>query len=256
MRADWRRLAMTHAFAIAVDANDRSWGWGTNYEGEIVNTTAQTILSPTPAPLWDDHPIMAAGDGHGCVIRGDRSLWCWGRNNDGVLGNGSATPAQVRTPGQVQAPSRWLDVSAGNFHTCAIRDDQSLWCFGSNTQYQIGNGTNIAQPSPVRIAGTSTDWAQVSARFFHTCGVRTDHSLWCWGRNIEGQIGTGAASSEERVPVQVGTTKDWSYVAAGDFHTCALKMDGTVWCTGKNDLGQLGLGTTARRPDFAKVNIP
>ncbi len=107
---------------------------------------------------------------------------------------------------------------------------------------------------PTRV-GDGDDWTVISLDTFHACGVRADGSLYCWGRNIEGQLGLGDAEAR-LVPTRVDAANDWVSVAAGRFHTCALKRDRSVLCTGQNDVGQLGLGDTATRTTFTLVVLP
>jgi alpha-tubulin suppressor-like RCC1 family protein len=138
----------------------------------------------------------------------------------------------------------WLVVSAGTGHTCAIRDDHSLWCWGWNRNGQLGLGHLTSRRVPAQV-GTDTDWAHIDAGEEHTCGVRFDHTLWCWGWNGFGQLGFGDHENR-RVPTQVGTDSDWVHIDTGSFHSCGTRLDHTLWCWGWNKYGQLGLGQRKR----------
>jgi alpha-tubulin suppressor-like RCC1 family protein len=131
---------------------------------------------------------VAAGLYHTCAIKQDSSLWCWGSNEDGQLGDGSDedknTPVKIIESGVV-------DVALGYNHTCAIKKDGSLWCWGNNEYGQIGDGTNKDKKSPVKIIESGV--VSVAAGGAHTCAIKTDGSLWCWGANTSGQIGDGSA---------------------------------------------------------------
>ncbi|GIE76932.1 hypothetical protein Aph02nite_28820 [Actinoplanes philippinensis] len=146
----------------------------------------------------------------------------------------------------------WSDVAAGSYHTCAIRDDRSAWCWGSNDDGELGDGTTVGRTRPVRVDGGGA-WASVSPGYDHTCGIRTDGTLWCWGGNSSGQLGTGAEGSGHTTPARVGTGTTWVSVHAGDTHTCAIRADGGLWCWGGNVNGQLGDGTMQNRPAPVRV---
>lgn len=136
----------------------------------------------------------------------------------------------------------WLEVDAGSTHSCAIKTNYSLWCWGDNSEGQIGNGDPQGQ---ICIGGASSfcrdktkkQWVKVSAGNNYTCGIeRTTQKLYCWGKNNYGQLGHATSS----VPVEVTGGGKWSAVVAGDTHTCAIKTDKTLWCWGRDDKGQLG----------------
>ena len=181
---------------------------------------------------------VSAGGYHTCAVKTDGSLWCWGGNDYGQLGDGTYTDRT--TP--VQITSGVSSVALGLWHTCAVKTDGSLWCWGDNDYGQLGDGTNTSRNTPVQIAsGVSS----VSLGGSHTCAVKTDGSLWCWGRNNYGQLGDGNNTSRN-TPVQI-MSSGVSSVALGGAHTCAVKTDGSLWCWGDNDYGQLGDGTNTSR---------
>lgn len=154
-------------------------------------------------------------------------------------GNESAksTAASV-TP--TPPPAGWTAVSAGLQHTCAIASDSSLWCWGYNSDGQLGSNADITSPTPAKV-GSST-WATVSAGADSTCGVQSNGTLWCWGSNKYGQLGNNTNSgtgTANPVPLQVaGTT--WASVSVGFRFACATRTDATLWCWGYNGDGALG----------------
>jgi hypothetical protein len=135
-------------------------------------------------------------------------------------------------------------VEAGGHHTCAIKTNGSLWCWGYNYYGQLGIGTWLDKKVPTQVSGTN--WVTVSAGVAHTCGVKTDGTLWCCGYNEYGQLGIGTWL-DKNAPTQVGTGTNWVSVSAGKDHTCGVKTDGTLWCWGRNNYGQLGDGTTGNK---------
>ena len=151
-------------------------------------------------------------------------------------------------PVQADSSTDWIRVSAGGYHSLAIReagpslDHGTLWAWGSNAYGQLGDGTNTDTAIPVQV-GTSPDWKVLSTGDGHSAGIRTDGTLWTWGNNGNGRLGDGTTTNRN-APVQIGTGFSWTTVSMGEYFTVALRSDGTLWACGINDLGQLGDGTT------------
>jgi len=190
------------------------------------------------------------------AIKGsDGTLWAWGY---GYLGNGTFTqenfPVRVipRLVNGIPFNDQWNYVSAGySDQTMAINSyDQTLWAWGDNGYGQLGIGSTIDQISPVQI-GTSK-WKSVSAGDFYTMGIQTVFgegygTLWAWGYNVNGQLGIGS-TTQQNSPVRVGTSADlWKSVSAGVQHSFGIKEDGTLWAWGRNNYGQLGIGSTTQQ---------
>jgi alpha-tubulin suppressor-like RCC1 family protein len=190
------------------------------------------------APAWT---TVSAGGNHTCGIRTDGSLWCWGDNFYGQVALG--TDPEVDTPGHV-GEAKWSAISAGDLHTCGLQVDGSLWCWGYSSDGEIGIGFinyAVTVPEPAAVGGS---WQSVSAGGRHTCAMRGDGTLWCWGSNSDGQLGTGASTFLlQPSPVQVTTAAPWSQVASGNVHTCAIDAAGSLFCWGAGSSGQLGDGT-------------
>ncbi len=178
----------------------------------------------------------------GCGIKADGSLWCWGNNAVGQLGDGTTTPGEVSLPvTAVAGGGPWVDVAAGHAHTCAIRDDATLWCWGDHTYGQLGIGDIAVQRStPTRVDGA---WSDVGVGESSTCAIDTARQLWCWGYELGGR---------SKLPVQISADTDWVEVAVAMRRACARKADRSVWCwgetyvdgipenTGVTAIGQLG----------------
>jgi len=140
--------------------------------------------------------------------------------------------------------SDWRQVSAGGFHTCGIRTSGRLYCWGNDGDGQLGNGgLNTNQAAPVQVAGGATNWTAVDAGREHICARRTTGRLYCWGDDGFGRLGDGGLNTDQAAPVQVaGGATNWTAVTAGDFHTCARRTTGRLYCWGSDDAGQLGDG--------------
>jgi alpha-tubulin suppressor-like RCC1 family protein len=202
-------------------------------DGDIArDTVSVTVIKST----WS---FVTGGWSHSMGLKTDGSLWAWGWNLQGQLGNG--LNASSNKPENIGQDRTWKQVFIGSAHSLALKSDGTLWGWGSNTSGQLGVGSQRQVFAPVKIGGNST-WSHMAAGSYHTLAVKDDGSLWAWGRNTEGQLGDGTYSYSTN-PVRIGTENDWGQVAAGEAHSIALKKDGTLWCWGSNELGQLGDGT-------------
>jgi len=210
-------------------------------KGNKSNTVTRNILVNSFGSLPTVY--VSSGYMHTAAINSDGSLWAWGENSEwGQLGDGSYKDRYA----PVRIGTGWAIVSVGYSHTTAIKTDGSLWAWGDNVSGQLGDGTFTHKSVPVKI-GTETDWMSVSAASWqYTVAVKTDGSLWTWGRNVYGQLGDNAIS-DRNVPVRIGTATDWKIVSAGGGYTVAIKEDGSLWAWGWNSYGQLGDGTTSNR---------
>lgn len=191
-----------------------------------------TLLVADVAPT-----TISAGGQHTCAVQRDDSLWCWGRNANGQLGDGTRTGSSQ--PVAVLGDHAWRTVAAGGGSTCGIDRDGALWCWGVNNRGQLGDGSRTTRLEPERV-GRAADWRQVSAGWFGACGVREDRTAWCWGDNTNHQVAPGTSRVVAR-PTQVPGT-DWRQLAVGGWNVCGTKVDGTLWCWGRNTFGQDGVG--------------
>ena len=195
----------------------------------------QSPQSPQ-SPQWAQ---VSAGGEDTCAVQTNRTLWCWGSDRHGVLGD-------YRTDGNVPAPQRvglragWVQVAVGMNHACAVRNDHSLWCWGSGADGELGIGTTAQHDHPMQVAG-GDGYAFVTGAGGYDCAIRVDGTLWCWGSNSNGNLGNGD-EVDQLSPVQVGTATDWTLVSAGPAIACGAQADGSGWCWGNGINGQLGNG--------------
>jgi alpha-tubulin suppressor-like RCC1 family protein len=199
----------------------------------------------------------------------DGTLWAWGSNNFGQLGQGNTT--NLSSPVQVGALTNWPfttegTLSAGaaisntgtaaNTTSCfVVKPDGTLWAWGNNFRGQLGTSNTTSYSSPVQV-GALTTWSTVCTSGNSTAAVKTDGTLWTWGSNTQGQLGSGTAIGTLRSsPVQVGTDTNWKAACLGGYggSLVAIKTNGTIWSSGFNFAGTLGLNDTTRRSSLTQI---
>ncbi len=235
--------------AIRDDGALRCWGY--NGYGQVGDgsTTDRAIPAVVALPGGADAEQITLGDGHACAVLSTGipgSLWCWGYNGYGQLGNG--TTATSYTPLGVNfGPGITVKAVAGGvYHTCAITSTDQVRCFGYNASGQLGDATNTSRTTPsgpVNLGAGRTPVA-ITAGISFTCALLDDGSVSCWGSGANGEFGTGAATaSNTPVSVPLGGRKALA-ISAGWSHLCAMFDDRTVRCWGDNMFGKLAQGST------------
>ncbi|MBI9001108.1 hypothetical protein M0E87_11890 [Corynebacterium sp. CCM 9185] len=216
--------------------------WGINSHGELGARPGNHSSTPvTITGLSGPATAVSAGGGHTCVLINDGSVQCWGRNDEGQLGDGttrdSTKPVTVRGLGGTA-----VAVTAGGKHTCALIDGGDIRCWGSNYNGQLGNGRADDSTQPVKVRGIPGTAVTVSAGFGHTCALINDGSVRCWGHNYYAELGDGT-KNDSNTPVAVrNLRRPATSVVAGPTETCAIIGDGSVQCWGLH-LYSLGNGT-------------
>lgn len=186
-------------------------------------------------------PQIVAGGAHSCARTRDRSLYCWGDNVNGQVGN--ASNDDQLNPQPIPVYSR--DIALGDFHTCALRENGRPYCWGRNNAGQVGDGTTQGRWRPVSVPGLRRV-AQIVTGAQHSCALHTNGTVSCWGANGSGQLGD-RSFTDRLTPVSVIGLRRVVALSAGGNHTCALRDTGMVLCWGENAAGQLGDGTTTNR---------
>lgn len=247
---DWASVSAGGGFTVALKINGSLWYWGASWSDVIninLGPTAYRITTPVQIGTDTDWVSVATGSNRIVAVKADGSLWAWGVNWHGRLGDGTDTDRYA--PVQIGTDMDWAVVAVSHTHTIALKTDGSLWAWGYNAAGQFGDGTTDDQYSPIRSipiqAGMDTDWVSVSTGD-HTVAIKADGSLWAWGSNQWGQLGDGTTTNRY-IPVQIGTDTDWASAVTGGGYTLAIKNDGSLWAWGSNWEGQLGDGTTEHR---------
>src|SRR3990172_6090679 len=221
-----------------------SLAWGNNVSGQLGDGTSGTNrLTPVYVNGLTGIVATAGGGSHTVALKNDGTVWAWGNNDSGQLGDGTSG-ANRQTPVQVNGLSGIITIAAGTSHTIALKNDGTVLAWGNNDSGQLGDdtsGTNRLTPVPV---SGLTGVADIASGASHSLAIKKDGTVWTWGNNDSGQIGDGSFGTNRLTPVQVNGLTGFVAVAGGVSHTVALKNDGTVWTWGDNDYGQLGDGTS------------
>ena len=249
--SSWTMVSLGDAYVLGLTTTNLLYTWGVNSvgqlgDGTVVNKSSPVAITALQQVTFDSWKMISTGLSHTAAIRySDASLWVWGNNATGQLGDGTtinkSSPIQIGT-------SSWSAVSAGASHTAGITTTGSLFTWGGNNSYQLGDGTTIAKSSPVQI-GTSS-WTIVSA-FSQSAGITISGSLFTWGLNNIGQLGDGTTIAKSS-PVQIGTSS-WSIVESGASMTAGITATGSLFTWGYNITGQLGDGTTVNKSSPVQI---
>jgi rubredoxin len=216
------------------------WNWGYNPHGGLGDNTTIPKSSPVQTISGGANwKLVTTGRYHSAALKTDGTLWLWGQNYYGVLGdntnNNKSSPIQT-----VAAGTNWQLLSCGLYNPVAIKTDGTLWSWGQNFYGNLGDNTNTPKSSPVQTIAGGTNWKLCSSGGYHVAAIKTDGTLWTWGFNDQGQLGTNN-NTRRSSPVQtISGGTNWKKISCSKFGTAAIKTDGTLWSWGFNPNGQLG----------------
>lgn len=233
-----------HSCMIAV--NKRAFCWGDNAYGQLGNgVTGGTSSEPVLVSGNITWRSIAAGYQFTCGVATDGTGYCWGRDQNGQLGNGASTTT-MNTPTAMSGSQTWQSITASrNAHACGINTAGAAYCWGAGSEGRLGNNGTAMSDVPALVSGGFT-WASLSLGTYHSCGVTTAQDAKCWGRNIENQLGDSSVT-QRNIPTAVNGSKKWKMLGAGFYHSCGIDTDGNGWCWGFNGSGRLGDSSTTNR---------
>ncbi len=254
----------THSLALL--ANGSVWGWGEATGGALGSTAAQRtcsvhvpdsitcVLSATPVNGISDATAVAAGYAYSVALRADGSVWAWGVNDSGQLGDAGRSGDQSAVPVRAGVLSGVVAVSAGGAHVLALMSDGTVWAWGANGQGQLGLGHTRAVSTPTQVPG-QTGITMVRAGYAHSLALKTDGSVWAWGDNSTGALGNPAARENcipfypnficSTIPVQALGVSQGAFLVAGNGYSMVLQPDRRFWAFGLNGIPLVDAGNAA-----------
>ncbi len=236
--------------SIALQSDGSLWTWGRNNRGQLGNGTWDE--KHAPVNIWGTSDVVAVtGQATGyftIALKGDGTVWAWGDNDYGQLGDGTIDDRNV--PGPVPGLSGVIAIDAGWGHVIALKSDGTVWTWGYNSYGQIGDGTNDDRLTPFQVSGlTNVVEIEGGAGGY---ALKENGEIWVWGLNDHGQLGDGTIDSKD-TPVMISSISGVKQIETMDGATAFLKHDGTVWTVGWNDSGRLGDGTTVEKHNPVQV---
>ena len=240
----WTKVETSTTHTMATKSDGTLWIWGNGGNGQLGTDSLAHRSSPVQTisggTTWTTK--FAIGNATSAAIKTDGSLWTWGFNSAGALGDNSVV--QKQSPVQVTGGLLWADVADGSQAMCGITTTGALYSWGSNSNGGLGQNNTINRSNPTQV-GTDTTWSSVAMGGTNTPGnewvlaIKKDGTLWAWGANASGQLGINTITNRSS-PVQVGANTTWTKVTAGQATSYGLKSDGTLWGWGNNGFAQVG----------------
>jgi alpha-tubulin suppressor-like RCC1 family protein len=238
-------VSVRNYHTCAVTTSHAAYCWGSNAWGQLGDGSF-TAGSTSPVLVTGGFSVtmISVGQTHSCALTANGTVYCWGGNFFGQLGDGTTTNRAMPAP--VAGDLRFTEISVGNYHTCGVSTNGTAYCWGENFPTgKLGDGTRLNRAVPTAVL-SGFRFTTVDAGHFHTCGVTTLGLAACWGSNTNGQLGDATVVDRPFPGPVVGVT-DFSTVSAGDVHSCGVTAAGAAYCWGRNTWGELGDGTTTGR---------
>jgi len=257
LSGEWKKivsktLASGNKGGAGIKSDGTLWAWGDN-DYNVFGLPNASYTTPTQIGSVNTWVDVSLGDNHMAAIKADGTLWTCGRNTDGQCGLGNTT-SPVSTLTQVGSLTTWENVTAGYLNTHAIKSDGTLWSCGDGYFGLNGDNTeDTDRSSMVQEYSASTNWSSVSHNYSHVIGVKSDGTLWAWGKQDFGQCGQGVDGPTLFRPTQIGSGTTWIKASAGYYITHAIKSDGTLWACGRGYLYGLGTGSETNQLSLVQI---
>lgn len=219
--AAWSNVSTGGDFCLATKTDGTLWSWGWNAYGQlgqnIVNINRSSPVQIGALTTWSN---IAGGASHTIATKTDGTLWAWGFNGNGGLGDNTAINRS--SPVQIGSLTTWSNVAGGKYSSLATKTDGTLWTWGRNSDGQLSLNDTVFRSSPVQV-GALTTWLNIAAGNYSCLATKTDGTLWSWGQNNSGQLGLNDTAISRSSPVQVGALTTWSKASAGVFLSIAIQ---------------------------------
>lgn len=247
----WQKVSVGNDYTLAIKTDGTLWAWGRNEAGTLGDNTTTDKYTITQIGTENNWQSISSGSNTSYAIKTNGTLWAWGNGGLGELGNGGLVFGDsgfndenyTYTPVQVGGDTNWQSVKAGTGHVIALKSNGTLWAWGYNAYGQVGDGTGSGgvlniKKYPTQI-GNLTNWQYIDSGFRSSFAIKSDGTLWAWGRNDFGQLGVGD-NVDRNIPTQVGTSSEWQSISSNGAATIAIKTNGTLWSWGGNQYWSLG----------------
>jgi len=245
---NWKQVASGWRHTTAIKTDGTLWTWGQGNYGQIGDNTTTSRTTPvTTFAGGTNWKQVASGGYHTAAIKTDGTLWTWGYNLYAQLGDNTSGTNRLTPVTTFAGGTNWKQVASGVAHTVAIKTDGTLWVWGRNGNAQLGDNTTTDRLTPVTTFAGGTNWKQVACGGNHTAAIKTDGTLWVWGRNINAQLGDNTTTARLTPVTTFAGGTNWKQVSGGYYYTAAIKTDGTLWTWGQGNYGQIGDNTTTDR---------
>ncbi len=236
----WAQVSVGGGHACLVSRDGEAACWGANDRGQLgTGRVSAAEADPETVAGGLSFQVVSAGLRHTCGLDGGGEVWCWGANEVGQLGDGTAVDRVEPTRIAVDGP--FVSVSAGGAHTCAVRASASALCWGANEVGQAGAPPQSDGLLPV-VVGADLQFASVRAGPRHSCGLSVGGEAFCWGPNPDGRLGAGTLNGGHQ-PQSVAGDQVFRALSAGTAHSCGLDSEGRAWCWGSNARRQVSEGS-------------
>jgi uncharacterized repeat protein (TIGR01451 family) len=251
-----RAVAARGYYTLALKGDGTVWGWGENKSGQIYDGTKdESKIYPSQVSGLSGATAIAAGANFGLALKGDGTVWGWGDNTSGQLGNADVPAAPKVAPVQVKGLAGVTAIAAGAAHGLALKADGTLWAWGSNAGGQLGTGARDENPHFMPLFVMS-DVTALAAGPGQTYAVKSDGTVWVCGNNFYGMAGQPNTIFVVPTPTQMQGLAGVRSVASSENSAFAIKSDGTLWAWGDNSYGQLGTGARNNDGNPAPAQVP
>lgn len=251
-QSDWVAVSAGYFHTLALKANGTLWAWGDNFEGQIgIGSTGNVRTTPIQIGTSSDWVAISAGAVFSVALKSDGTVWCWGNNGFGQLGNASTSPSSA--PISVALPLPAKSIASGEQHVVVLMPNGTLYAWGRNDLGQLGIGNFQSIRNTPALVQAQRDFKEIACGGNHTLAIKADGSLWSWGHNNGGQLGQ-IVGNNQNLPVRIGARNDWRWITAGELHSIAVDNQGNIYSWGGNDVGQLGDGSNTNRNTLAMLS--